>query len=131
MSGDGWRLIATKETWDKIRRYVAEELAHNLCEGCEESHYLPFGPAGQAHHVFGRGGGRRDDRPLVPLFNPLAEPNLARWRWIRNLVWTCGIGHSRLEAISSKSYRASLMAQSCECGLFTFPALSAGAGRAS
>jgi hypothetical protein len=50
------------------------------------------------------------------------EPNLARWRWFRNLVWTCIDGHARLERESTKQHRESLMAP-CSCGLLkTFSA---------
>jgi len=108
--------------WKKERQKTSEA-AREACEGCLELHFLAFGPEMQAHHVLGRGSGgkgggsRRDDRLWKPLQTIESEPNLARWRWLRNLKATCFAGHERLEKMSTKAYRWSLLEKKCQCGL--------------
>ena len=128
-SPDRCRVVMCKADWDATRKRLAEEVALNLCEGCLEQHYLPFGPAGQAHHIYGRGaaGARRDDRIFVPLQSLATEPNLAKWQERRNLVWTCSRGHERLEKLSTKTFRQSLTSTKCSCGQVTLRAPTAGA----
>jgi hypothetical protein len=106
-----------REDWSE-ERYRTAQIAGFMCEGCKKSHPVPFSEHGQAHHRLGRGGGRRDDRALVPMQTLESEPNLARWRWFRNTQWTCQIGHELLEKKSTKEYRHSLM-KFCECGLLS------------
>lgn len=105
------------EDW-QLERQRAAEVAHDLCEGCAKPHYLPY-PHGHLHHRFGRGGGRRDDRLFVPMQTAEAEPNLARWRWHRNLIWTCAVGHDRLERENTKELRQGTK-KFCACGLLVF-----------
>lgn len=127
------------QLWDDLGRYPTFQLAKGMCEGCEVSHSLPW-PTGEAHHIYGRGGGRRDDRPMRPL-QPLVyiagdslvfdvtgswftdkqaaliELNVARWRWYRNLLWTCKEGHKRQEQLfASREWRHEHI-KICECGL--------------
>jgi len=103
-----------KADW-KLEREKAADSAQQLCQGCETPHVLLF-PYGQAHHRRGRGAGKRDDRLFVPLQR--IESNLARWRWFRNLLWTCARGHERLERMSTKAFKLALLEPRCECGLF-------------
>jgi hypothetical protein len=117
MSPDGLRVVMSEHDWREQRREAAA-LASDLCEVCPKRHFLPY-PEGQLHHRLGRGGGRRDDRRLVPMQTVGGEPNLARWRWFRNLLWVCGEGHATLERVSTKEYRRALL-RFCECGLLSF-----------
>jgi len=56
---DGNRWVATDYGWNLIRKYVIEQ-AKGKCEKCgKEAQYLDI------HHRFGRGGGKRDDRPVL------------------------------------------------------------------
>jgi hypothetical protein len=103
--------------WDAERQKAAE-VAKNLCEGCRPKHYLPY-PFGQLHHRQGRGGGRREDRIFLPMQTLETEPNLARWRWCRNLIWVCAVAHDRLERENSKDARRSAK-KFCTCGLLLF-----------
>jgi hypothetical protein len=111
----GFRVIYRRAAWHERSRLAVCTLAHSLCEGCEVPHPLPW-PKGQCHHRYGRGGGRRDDRPLIPMQSIETEANLARWRWYRNLIWACKSGHDRVERLSTAEYRRGLK-QFCECGL--------------
>jgi hypothetical protein len=115
-SPDGVRVVMDSEDWQAEREKTAES-AREVCEGCERPHPLLF-PNGQSHHTMGRGGGRREDRLWVPLQTIFTEPNLARWRWRRNLRWTCAEGHGRLERQATKAFRQRLAARTCACGLF-------------
>jgi hypothetical protein len=113
-SPDGSRVLHYGESWDRLSRFAVYDLAHGQCEGCVKPHPVPWGK-GDAHHRLGRGGGRRDDRPLRPM-QPKTELNLARWRWFRGLLWCCRDGHQRVEALSTAAYKRGLM-RFCECGL--------------
>jgi len=115
MSPDGQRVLYYGLAWTNLSRLAVHDAAHGQCEGCIESHAAAW-PKGEAHHLYGRGGGRRDDRPWIPMQTIEKEPNLARWRWKRNLVWTCREGHRLLEALSGAEYRRSLT-RVCACGL--------------
>lgn len=105
-SPDGKRVILEGADWTRERRRTAMAGKHK-CEGCEESHPLPFGKFGHAHHRFGRGGGKRDDR----LWRPMAanSPNLLERWWVRQLLWTCMLGHKRLHAKGLLKFRPSQM----------------------
>jgi hypothetical protein len=115
-SPDRKRVVMGGHDWN-LERKALSVAAHESCEGCREPHFLPFGPELQGHHVFGRGGGRRDDRLWKPLQTIESEPNLARWRWVRGLRATCFRGHERLERMSTKEYRRGLLEDKCQCGL--------------
>jgi hypothetical protein len=110
----GQRVLHLGEAWHNLSRFPVCQAAKQRCEGCEDDHLVPW-PRGEAHHRLGRGGGRRTDLVWMPM-QPATEPNLARWRWFRNLLWTCFTGHQRLERISTAKYRRGLM-RFCECGL--------------
>ena len=56
----GWRWVATHYGWDKIKALV-KSLAKERCERCHKHE-----PWGDTHHIYGRGGGKRDDRPVLP-----------------------------------------------------------------
>ncbi len=114
-SPDGTREVRTGEEWQRSR-YETALLSGGTCEGCEIPHPAPF-PAGEAHHLYGRGGGRRDDRPMVPMQTIESEPNLARWRWHRNLLWCCSRGHERQERMFSSASHRRARQKFCECGL--------------
>lgn len=118
MSPDGQRVIMSKADWTDAR-FKTAELAGFFCEGCVTPHPVPFNKYGESHHRLGRGGGRREDRPLVPMQTIETQPNLALWRWWRGLQWTCQIGHEILERKSTKEFRHSLK-RYCECGLLKF-----------
>ena len=55
------RWVATETGWHNIRHRLAEE-ANFRCQNCGA--YLGY--HGDAHHRYGRGGGRRDDRVTLP-----------------------------------------------------------------
>jgi hypothetical protein len=56
---DGKRFIATLWSWHKIKQGLAEA-CKCFCESCGR-----FDKNADGHHVYGRGGGKRDDRPVV------------------------------------------------------------------
>jgi hypothetical protein len=113
-SPDGLRVIMSAKDW-KEERFKTAQSANYRCQGCEKPHPVPFNEYATCHHRLGRGGGRRDDRLWKPMFRD-SETNIARWRWFRNLLLTCQIGHELLERKSTKEFKHSLM-QFCECGL--------------
>lgn len=56
----GWRWVATHYGWEKIKALV-KAAANSRCEQCHA-----FEQWGDTHHIYGRGGGKRDDRPVLP-----------------------------------------------------------------
>lgn len=83
LSRDGWRWIAGKRAWAWVRRVLCHGLAHECCESCGKRVILE---AGHAHHIFGRGGGRRDDRIFIWVGTLLQ----------RNLLWLCQECHDKI-----------------------------------
>lgn len=105
-SPDLKRVLLEGKDWTNERKRTAAASGYT-CEGCETPHYLEFGSFGHAHHRFGRGGGRRDDRLWRPM-NADAANLLERW-WVRNLAWACDRGHNRLHQIGLLKFRPSQM----------------------
>lgn len=56
----GWRWVATHYGWEKIKALVKANV-NSRCERCHA-----FEQWGDTHHIHGRGGGKRDDRPVLP-----------------------------------------------------------------
>ena len=76
------RVILRGHLYQRMR-YLLWDLAKSRCETCDA--YTPFN-IGHAHHVRGRGAGKRDDRIWVP-----DEEGVLR----RNLVWNCPECHGK------------------------------------
>lgn len=116
-SPDGIRELRTGEAWE-ASRFAAYQFAKGLCQGCKTAHSVSWPRGGEAHHIIfrGAGGAHRDDRPLIPMQTIDSEPNLARWRWKRNLLWTCFDGHQLLHRIMTAEVRRNLL-KFCSCGL--------------
>lgn len=114
----GERVLHHGDAWHELSRFVVCQVSGQQCEACETPHPLPW-PRGQAHHYYGRGGGRRTDLVFVAMQTIETQPNLALWRWYRNLIWVCAKGHVRIEGMSSAEFRQGLK-RYCECGLLRF-----------
>lgn len=70
-SPDGKRWIATQYGWTRVQALV-KETAQNRCQLANTADCAGRTQWGDTHHIYGRGGGKRDDRLTVA-----GRPNLA------------------------------------------------------
>lgn len=63
-SPDGKRFVATHYGWEKIEARVKSD-AREVCALHTSANCPGRTQWGDVHHVYGRGGGKREDRPVV------------------------------------------------------------------
>lgn len=84
---DGYRYISCDADWKRIR-HVLCYMANERCENGSCSIYTPVNN-GEADHIYGRGGGKREDRILVVVRDESGQIiNIKRY-----LQWLCVFCH--------------------------------------